>query len=99
MPNAIAVYVNGALYTQSPLIPGETITISQEGGTENVIRMTEDGFHMERSTCKGQDCIQQGEVTYANWYRRALGDAVICLPNRVEVRLLVDKTQADAPDV
>ena len=98
-PNEVAVYVNGQLYALSPLIAGETLTVTQENGKENVIRMTENGFYMESSTCEGHDCVQQGAVTHENWYTRILGNEIICLPNRVQVLLLVDKTQADAPDV
>ena len=97
--NEVAVFVNGQLYAVSPLLPGETLTVTQENGSENVIRMTENGFYMETSTCDGQDCVMQGPVTHENWYTRILGNEVICLPNRVEVLLLVDRTQADAPDV
>lgn len=95
----LAVYVNGSLYTVSPLIAGEAVTVSQPSGATNVIRMTENGFYMEESTCEGHDCILQGAVTYQNWVERILGASVICLPNRVEAVLLVEKTDIDAPDV
>ena len=99
LPFDLAVFVNGKLYTVSSLVAGEAITVAQPNGDTNVIRMTENGFYMEESTCDGHDCILQGAVTYQNWYERILGNTVICLPNRVEVVLLVDKTGVDAPDV
>lgn len=95
----IAVYVNGSLYITSPLKAGEALTVEQENGSVNVIRMTENGFWMESSTCKNQDCIYQGEVTRDNWNLRLLGTHVICLPNRVDVELLVERTDPDLPDV
>ena len=95
----IAVYVNGALHTASPLIPGQDLVIAQEDGSQNVIRMTESGFFMQSSTCKNQDCIHQGSVTRENWSQRLLGTHIICLPNRVDVTLLVTSADPDIPDV
>lgn len=95
----IAVYVNGSLYAASPIKPGEDLVVEQENGSVNVIRMVEGGFFMQSSTCKNQDCIYQGAVTRDNWNTRLLGTHVICLPNRVDVMLLVDSTDTEAPDV
>ena len=95
----IAVYVDGSLYMTSPLKPGEDLTVTQEDGSINVIRMVEGGFFMQSSTCKNQDCIYQGSVTRENWNQRILGTHVICLPNRVDVVLLVDSVDTEAPDV
>lgn len=95
----IAVYVDGKLYVTSPLKPGEDLTVTQEDGSVNVIRMVEDGFYMLSSTCKNQDCIHQGSVTRENWSQRILGTHVICLPNRVDVTLVVEGGNPDAPDV
>jgi len=95
----IAIYVDGQLYATSPLVPGQDLTVAQENGSVNVIRMTENGFFMQSSTCQNQDCIYQGAVTHENWRMRLLGTHVICLPNRVDVMLLVQNTDADVPDV
>ena len=83
----IAVYVDGKLYATSPLRAGQDLTVEQEDGSVNVIRMTENGFYMQSSTCKNQDCVHQGDVTRDNWSQRLLGTHVICLPNRVDVVL------------
>ena len=95
----IAVYVDGKLYAASPLKQGKDLTVEQEDGSVNVIRMTENGFYMKSSTCKNQDCVHQGEVTRDNWSQRLLGAHVICLPNRVDVVLTVESTDPDIPDV
>ncbi len=95
----IAVYVDGKLYAASPLKQGKDLTVEQEDGSVNVIRMTENGFYMKSSTCKNQDCVHQGEVTRDNWSQRLLGAHVICLPNRVDVVLTVENTDPDIPDV
>ena len=85
----INVYVNGALYASEPLRPGQTLTVTQQDGSTNVIRMTEGGFYMESSTCHNQLCVQMGEVTRDNWETRPNQQFIICLPNRVSVELAV----------
>ena len=95
----LAVYVNGALYITSPLRAGQDLAVEQEDGSVNVIHMTEDGFFMKSSTCENQDCVFQGDVTRQNWYRRLLGPHVLCLPNRVDVFLIVESTDPNVPDM
>lgn len=95
----IAVYVDGKLHTTSPLRAGQDLTVEQEDGSVNVIRMTENGFYMQSSTCKNQDCVHQGDVTRDNWSQRLLGTHVICLPNRVDVVLMVESADPELPDV
>ena len=95
----IAVYVDGKLHTTSPLRAGQDLTVEQEDGSVNVIRMTENGFYMQSSTCKNQDCIYQGAVTRDNCSQRLLGTHVICLPNRVDVVLMVESADPELPDV
>ncbi len=97
------VYVNGKIYRTVDIIAGRDFEVRQEDGSVNVIRMTENGFYMLSSTCHNQLCIEQGEANADNWNLRSLGTHVICLPNRVDVELVLsgDKTVLDpeAPDV
>ena len=98
----IRIYINGELYKEENLVPGKRIRIQQENGCVNVIRMTDHGFLMESSTCHNQLCIQQGEVTNDNYALRALGNQVICIPNRVTVELVLNNAESvnpDSPDV
>ena len=97
--NEVAVYINGALYTTAPVEEGKTLTIDQGDGAVNVVRFLADGFYMESSTCDNQLCILQREVTTENWSRRLLQNEVICLPHRLEVRLVVDTQGRDVPDI
>lgn len=97
------VYVNGKLHDTVTIVNGKDYTVQQEDGSVNVIRMTENGFYMLSSTCHNQLCIGQGEANADNWNRRSLGTHVICLPNRVDVELVLTDEQSvidpDAPDV
>ena len=74
--------------------------ITQANGSKNVIHITHNGFHMASSTCENQLCIGQGEVTVENYTRRILGPYVLCLPNQVELQLVIPGATAspDAPD-
>lgn len=96
----VNVYVDGDLYATGYLGMTTPIIVRQ-GEEENVIAFTKDGFHMESSTCRNQQCVHQGEVTLGNYHNRALGTRIICLPNRVTVELVLsDGSQPDdLPDV
>lgn len=71
-----------------PLIGEGELVLTQEGGQTNVIHYTPTSFVMHSSTCDGQDCIAQGEVTLENMDKRVFFNSVICLPNQVSVSLL-----------
>jgi len=67
-----------------------TIRQTMADGSEavNVVHLTPEGFRMEESNCRGQDCIGEGEVTLANREERILGSMVICLPNQLMLELM-----------
>lgn len=55
--------------------------------SENILHLTPEGFYMEFSTCKNQNCVGQGTVTLENRDERVLQNCVICLPNQVMAEL------------
>ena len=77
------------------------VTVDQGDGKVNVIHMTEKGFYMASSTCDNQLCVHQGEVTIDNYQQRILGASVLCLPNNVDLELVVPSHTPDpnAPDI
>ncbi len=77
------------------------VTVDQGNGKVNVIHVTENGFYMASSTCDNQLCVQQGEVTVDNYQQRILGASVLCLPNNVDLELVVPSHTPDpnAPDI
>lgn len=97
----VRIYVNGEFHSQEKLGSEREIEITQENGHKNILCITQDGFYMAASTCTNQLCIQQGQVTLDNYYQRALGTHVLCLPNGVDVELvLLDRTPVpDMPDI
>lgn len=99
--NLVRIYVNGQLYAEEALGKERDVTVTQPNGAENVVHLTENGFYMAKSTCTNQLCVYQGDVTEENYATRFLGTHVLCLPNRVDVELVLEANAADpdAPDI
>ena len=97
----LRITVNGQWYADEPLGEEREIEIVQSDGKRNVIHILEDGFFMQFSTCDNQLCVHEGTVTVENYYRRALQNRVLCLPNGVSLELvLTDRTPVpDLPDM
>ena len=83
------ISVGGRIRQIEPLDQDRDVTISQPTGEVNVIHITKNGFHMASSTCDNQLCVGEGEVTVDNYRRRILGPYVLCLPNQVELQIVV----------
>lgn len=81
----ICIYLDGELYASVPAGEEQLIRVEQENGAVNEIQITEDSVYMASSTCTNQDCVQQEPLTEDNLNERALGEWIICLPNRVTV--------------
>lgn len=96
--DTVRIYVNGDLFCEEKLGEEREIVIEQENGARNVILLTEDGFCMKESTCKNRVCIDSGRVTKENCASRAMGNRVICLPNRVEAELVLSDGDEAVPD-
>lgn len=70
---------DGQLVEAVPLTQNKTVTV--EGDYTNVIVVEDGAVWMEDSDCPGADCVRSGRISGA-------GRAIVCLPNRVEVRLV-----------
>jgi len=84
----LRVQVDDAVWPLTPLSEAGQWTIEQDNGAKNVLRATERGVVMHFSTCDNQNCVHQGEVSLDNRDSRALGNMIVCLPNKVIVELL-----------
>ena len=74
----VQIYQNGVLIRELPLDTDTSFTI---GGTyENTISIENGTVSVTRATCPGEDCVHTGKVSHA-------GQSILCLPNRLEVRL------------
>ena len=95
------IIVNGRISGIYPIGEEGDVTVDQGNGKVNVVHVTENGFYMASSTCDNQLCVQQGEVTIDNYQQRILGASVLCLPNNVDLELIVPSHTPDpnAPDI
>ncbi len=97
----VYIIVNGRISAIYPVGEEGDVTVDQGNGKVNVVHVTENGFYMASSTCDNQLCVQQGEVTIDNYRQRILGASVLCLPNNVDLELVVPSHTPDpnAPDI
>lgn len=82
------VYVNDSEYARLPLDTPTLLTVEQENGALNVIRICDGGVRMESSSCRNQLCVQQGHLTTEKAQSAALANWIVCLPNGVSIELV-----------
>ena len=87
--DTVIITVGGEEKLRVPLSQPQTVTLTQPGGEENVIVVTESGVYMESATCHNQICVHSGYLTTENYDYRPDGPFIICLPNQVSVELVV----------
>ncbi len=75
---AVQVYQDGALLWEHPL--GRDGEFRVPGPYENLVTVRGGRVAITESTCPGGDCVHSGWIS-------APGRSIVCLPNRVEVRL------------
>lgn len=84
----VRVYQNGALVRELPLDRDMQFTVS--GEYENTVTISAGRVAVTHADCPGEDCVHTG------WISRA-GSSIVCLPNRVEIRLVgVSGPEVDA---
>lgn len=74
----LQVYRNGTLIKEISLEQDTTFTI--EGEYQNVITVQDGRVAITAADCPGNDCVHSGSISSA-------GQVLVCLPNRVELRL------------
>ncbi len=75
---AVQVYQDGTLLWEHPLDRDGEFRVS--GPYENLVTVRDGRAAITESTCPGGDCVHSGWLS-------GPGRSVVCLPNRVEVRL------------
>lgn len=78
---AAQIYQDGKLIREVSL--SENIMIEIAGKYHNVIQIYEGQAAIVESDCPGEDCVHSGWV-------KNVGRSIICLPNRVEIRIVGD---------
>lgn len=93
----VEIYVNGNLYKTAKIVEGERIVLNR-GLMSNTILFTKNGVKMEHSNCNNQLCVMQGEINFDNYKDRALGNSIICLPNRITIKLVLKDDNSETND-
>lgn len=75
------IYVDGEAVDSYPLNEDRTFTVY--GDYANVIEIKGGSVSIVKSDCPGGDCVRTGRISSA-------GRSIVCLPNRVEVRITGD---------
>ena len=77
--NSIAqIYMDSALIRELPLDVDTSVTI--EGDYSNTVTVENGRIRISQSNCPGEDCVHSGAIS-------APGRSIVCLPNRVEIRV------------
>lgn len=74
----VQIFQDGTLEMELPLDMDRKFTIG--GEYENEIEIANGAVAIVRSNCPGTDCVHTGRITQA-------GRSIVCLPNRVEIRI------------
>lgn len=81
LPSELTVQVrrDGAVVRELPL--SEDLAFDLEGAYRNTVTIRDGRVSVTASDCPGADCVHSGWLS-------APGRSIVCLPNRVEVRLV-----------
>lgn len=86
---SVEIRQNGEVLAVLPLDENAEFTVG--GAYTNVIEVRGGEVLFAESDCPGQDCVHSGAVS-------AAGRSLVCLPNRVEVRITADVPDENAVD-
>lgn len=75
----LQVYQNGELLRECSLAQDDSFLV--EGEYSNRVRIQNGEVRVIASDCPGEDCVHSGGI-------RGAGRAIVCLPNRMELRLV-----------
>lgn len=86
-PAAVAqIYLDGKLVKTVPLSENQTFVIADQYSNE--ITVKDGAISFTASTCPGQDCVHSGSI-------HSTGRSLVCLPNRVEIRVVSADADVD----
>ncbi len=77
--STVQIYQDGQLLKEVPLQENMTLTIP--GEYENVVQIQDGRVAIIEADCPGNDCVHTGWISTP-------GASIVCLPNRVEIRIV-----------
>ena len=80
------IYLNGEPIKTVSLCEDQVLLI--EDAYSNEITVKDGAISFTHSDCPGQDCVHSGSI-------RRSGRSLVCLPNRVEIRVFSEETDVD----
>jgi len=83
------IYQNGEMIREVSLSESQSFEIG--GDYHNTVTVKDGKISVSDTDCPGSDCAHSG------WKSRA-GESIVCLPNKVEIRIQSDKKSEDAVD-
>ena len=89
-PRILRIYQNGMLIREMPLEQDGEYQIA--GLYVNLVEVRDGKAAIASSTCPGQDCVHSGWISQP-------GRSVVCLPNRVELRIEGGSTASEVDAV
>lgn len=75
----LQIYRNGKLMQEISLSKDQTLQV--DGDYHNTVSIQNGRAAITRSDCPGEDCVHSGWIS-------ASGRSIVCLPNRVELRIV-----------
>lgn len=82
----VQISQNGELMREVPLDTDQIIEI--DGKYHNVLEIRDGRAMIRESDCPGRDCVHSGWID-------SVGRSIICLPNRVEIRIIGTENEVD----
>ena len=86
----VEIRQDGAVVETCPLSQNRRIRVEED--YTNVIVVQDGAVWVESATCPGEDCVHSGKISQK-------GRSIVCLPNRVEIRLVGGPDPGDGVDV
>ena len=78
-PAVAEIYLDGQLIYQRPLDTPAEVEVS--GDYHNTVTVRDGKISVTASDCPGEDCVHSGAVGTS-------GRSIVCLPNRLEIRVV-----------
>lgn len=82
----VQVYQNGQLLRELQL--DRDVSFEVEGAYRNAVAITDGAVRIRTSDCPTQDCVHSGPASRS-------GQVLVCLPNRLELRLVGGEQSVD----
>ncbi len=84
----VIITVAGDLYGTYPLTEDRVITVTS-GDHSNTVEIRDGAVRVTEASCKNHVCVDHAPITRA-------GESIICLPNRVVIRIDGEGAEYDA---